>query len=537
MTSDGGARALAVAAAGYLVVLAWAMANLSYDIWGALVLAPILITVGVLLLRVLFRGSQGDLFGLMVLGLLAKLAGGVARYWVSFDAYGGATDAQRYHAYAARAASDVWTGSVPWSNILPHGTGTEFFERFTALVYSLTGTSRLGGFFVFSWLSFWGVAFFVKAALLAVPGLARRRYVALTTLAPSVIFWPSSIGKEAFMFLTLGVGTFGVARLLAGRNLFVAIAMAGVGFGAALFVRPHIVGVWVAGVIPGLAIALLRRPTGRRLSGAPSGARTLMMLFVIVIALFGMSLIAQTTVDYLNPGSDEVSATSIEEILAETTRRTSESGSTFVPPSVDSPADWPYASIRTLTRPLLFEARGAGQLLAAAEILALLGLCALAWRRLANIPRLMVVNPYVTFALTTLFLGGLAYSSFANLGVLTRQKSLVYPFLTLIPCLPWATALPVPQPSREPARVARLRPRPASVGATAGRMQPAARRRSDRHPEIWGDELVGPRQKSSMSPSDRAQLGRGGGPGSVRARHVRTGPPPGKGSQPDDIWG
>jgi hypothetical protein len=36
---------------------------------------------------------------------------------------------------------------------------------------------------------------------------------------------------------------------------------------------------------------------------------------------------------------------------------------------------------------------------------------------------------------TTLFLAGLAYSSFANLGVLTRQKSLVFPFMLLVPCL------------------------------------------------------------------------------------------------------
>ena len=160
------------------------------------------------------------------------------------------------------------------------------------------------------------------------------------------------------------------------------------------------------------------------------------------VALAGLSVIAQTTVDYLNPSSDEVSATSIGDILAETTRRTSKgSGSTFVPPAVSSPTDWPYASLRTLTRPLVIEAHGFSQLLVAAEMMALLGLSVVSWRRVVNLPRLMMTNPFVAFAMTTLFLAGLAYSSFANLGVLTRQKSLIFPFMLLIPCLPERVAV------------------------------------------------------------------------------------------------
>jgi hypothetical protein len=33
-------------------------------------------------------------------------------------------------------------------------------------------------------------------------------------------------------------------------------------------------------------------------------------------------------------------------------------------------------------------------------------------------------------------MGGLVYTSFANLGILTRQKSLLLPLLLLLPCLP-----------------------------------------------------------------------------------------------------
>lgn len=486
----------------YLVALTWAMANVSYDIWGAFVIGPILIIAGVAMLRRLFPGKQSEIYSIMVVGLVAKLAGGIARYWVSFDAYGGATDAQRYHQYGARVAADVWSGDVSVWSLVPRGIGTEFLERFTAVVYTLTGTSRLGGFFVFAWIAYWGIALMVKAAIIAIPGLARRRYALLTTLAPSIVFWPSSIGKEAYMFLTLGVGTFGLARLLSRRGVVVSLAVTLAGLGAAAFVRPHIVAVLVAGAIPALLVVVVRgrsgvtRTTGRRATDAFAAT------VLLVIASVALLAAARATVDYLDPAAGDetqVSSTSLSDILAETTRRTGEQGSTFTPPAVDSPADWPVAALRTIFRPLIFEARGLGQLLAAVELTAFLGLCALSWQRVRRLPREMLTNPYVAFAITTLLLAGLAYSSFANLGVLTRQKSLIFPFLLLIPCLP-----EVARSSRPKREVRR--------------------------------DAAGPAQKSSTSPSESAQLASGGQPVSSRARQVRTGPPPGRGNHDESFW-
>jgi hypothetical protein len=479
----------------YLLVLTWMMANTSYDLWGALIVGPPLILIGAPMLRRLFSGAQRELYGVMLLGLVVKLCGGMARYWVSFDAYGGSTDAQRYHNYGVRVAQQVWSGDAAWSRVLPYGTGTAFVERFTALVYTFTGTSRLAGFFVFAWISFWGVALFVKSAVIAVPGLARRRYASIVTLAPSVVFWPASIGKEALMFLTLGVGTFGIARLLSRSGVLTSLVIALAGLAGAAFVRPHIVGVWLAGLVPGLLVVVVRGRSGASRSTGRRGLDIAAAIFMMLVALVGLGFIARATVDYLAPTGDEasVSATSVGDILTETTRRTSESGSTFTPPDVSSPADWPIASVRTILRPLPTEARGAGQLLAAAEIVAFVVLCVWSWKRVKQLPRSFVTNPYVAFAITTLLLGGLAYASFANLGVLTRQKSLIFPFLLLIPCLP--------------------------------DVRPAVRRR---RPDA---------QKSSISPSDSSQFERGGRPLVAISRQVRMGPPPGSANDADDIWG
>jgi hypothetical protein len=486
--------AVVAAGASYLVVLAWMMANLSFDIWGAMVVGPILVLASPPMLRRLFSGAQRELYGVMMLGLAAKLTGGLARYWVSFDAYGGATDAQRYHAYGASVARRVWDGEAAWMQLLPHGTGTAFVERFTALVYTFAGTSRLAGFLIFAWLSYWGIALFVKAAVIAIPGLARRRYALVAVLAPSIVFWPSSIGKESLMFLTLGIATFGIARLMSRTGVVGSLVISGVGLGGAAFIRPHIVGVWVAGLIPGLLVLVVRGRSGVARTTGRRGVDVAAVALVLVFAVVGLGLIARATVDYLDPSAEEgtVSATSVSDILAETTRRTSESGSTFDPPNVDSPTDWPFAIVRTLFRPLPVEARGAGQLLASLELVAFVGLCLMSWRRVKNLPRTMMTNPFVAFAMTTLLLGGLAYSSFANLGVLTRQKSLIFPFLLLVPCVP--------------------------------EVRLAARRTFDD-------------QKSSTSPSARDQFASGGRPVVATSRQVRMGPPPGSATDPDEIWG
>jgi hypothetical protein len=426
-------RVVVGSSVGYLVVLAWAIANLSYDLWGAFVTAPVLLLVG---FAVIGRTFRDDVVLMRVLcgGLVLKLAGGIARYWVSFDAYGGATDAARYHTYGARVATRVWTGEITPFEAMPYGTGTHFFERFTGFVYMFTGSSRLAGFVVFAWIAYWGVIWFVKAAMVAVEGLSAARYAALMVLAPSLVFWPSSIGKEAYMLAALGLGTYGIARGLARRGFVVPGVLSIVGLGAAAFVRPHMSGVWIAGLIPALFVALVRGRGRRGRSRTRLGDFVAVVVF-LAVAVVALGVIARTTVDYLNPSTDEVSATSVSDILAETTRRTSESGSTFVPPNVNSPTSWPYASLRTLLRPLPIEAVGLGQLLAAAELMLLVVLCAVNWRGLLDLPKRIVTTPYATFAMTTLFLGGLAFASFGNLGVLTRQKSLIFPFMLLLPCL------------------------------------------------------------------------------------------------------
>ena len=58
------------------------------------------------------------------------------------------------------------------------------------------------------------------------------------------------------------------------------------------------------------------------------------------------------------------------------------------------------------------------------------------WRRLANAPKLMLTTPYVVFALLCVVTFGVAFASIGNLGILTRQRSLILPLVLLFWCLP-----------------------------------------------------------------------------------------------------
>ena len=452
--------AVVAAGAAYLVVLGWAMQTLSYDIWGALVVVPVLALISAPLIM---RAFSGDLAGLRPwawAGMFVKFAGGLVGYSVRFDAYQGSADAGRYHAAGKELAGAVRDGSASLLEVLPSSTGTRSVEEFTGLVYAVFGSSRLGGFMVFTWLSFWGLVFFVKAAHHAIPKLATRRYLLWVMLFPSLVYWGSSIGKEAIVGFFLGLTAYGAALVLARRG--------GVGYGTVLvaigltgsaWIRPHFAAIWAGAIVIALASRVALDAMGR--SGRTDGRRRLQLgsLVLVVVAGIGFAIIASITLNYLGPSDDdELGATDqLTSIFERTEEQTSQGGSSFDPIEVNGPQDWPYATFRTITRPLLTEASGLASLLPALEMTTLMFVGLISWRRLANAPKLMLTTPYVVFALLCVVTFGVAFANFGNLGLLTRQRSLVLPLVLLFWCLP-----PIVFASE---RAKSATPQPAAVGA------------------------------------------------------------------------
>ena len=75
---------------------------------------------------------------------------------------------------------------------------------FTGVTYYLFGQNLVGAFLIFGLVAFIGSYFWYRALVDAVPFVNRRLFFIFMMFAPSIVFWPSSLGKEALMQLGLG---------------------------------------------------------------------------------------------------------------------------------------------------------------------------------------------------------------------------------------------------------------------------------------------------------------------------------------------
>jgi hypothetical protein len=426
-----------VGALAYMLVVGWAMFATTYDVWGAFVTLPIIVAVSGFALLKLF--PEPEMFKIAMFGLIAKLIGTFLRYWVVFGAYGGAGDSKSYHDVGTSIAQSVARGDQSLFTVIPHQVGTRFIESLTGTIYTIMGSSQLAGFVIFSWIGYWGLVLFVKAAPMGFADIDLRRYALLTFLAPTLVFWPSSIGKEAWMMFSLGLMTWGVARGLGvswGGRTISAIAAGTV---AASFVRPHQAAVWLAALVLALLVAAGRsaptRPgrddVARR---ATARAWAVMMGVLGVVALV---VVGRVTVSYLAGSGDEGGITEqIGDLFDENSRRSTGGGSSFTPPPIASPLQWPSAIFQTLFRPFILRARDIAQLIPAVETNLLLTIFAVSFRRAKRLPRTVLTRPYVAFCLFAAIGFGLAFSTFGNLAILVRQRSLVYPLIFVLFCLP-----------------------------------------------------------------------------------------------------
>ena len=424
-----------VAIAAYVAVLLVLVDRTSFDVWGAVLIAPALLAASVpALRRQAAREADPALFRLLLFALVVKLAGAVIRYYVAFSVYGGSADATRYHNAGVKLAGSFRHLDFSAFHFV---TGTSFMENVTGVVYAIIGPSKMGGFVFFSWLGFWGLFLCYRAFVIGVPEGRRRSYAHILFFMPSLLFWPSSIGKEAWMMFGLGLAAFGVAKVLAG-DAWRGLVPLGAGLWLAGMVRPHIAA--LIGV--SLAAAVITRKTKtelRELTPILKGGT------IVAVAILAAVLVVRT--DRFLQGSG-IDTSGVSSTLTDVQGRTGEGGSEFVPSIVDSPLRAPVAIVTVLFRPFISEAHNAQSLYAAIEGTALLVICLLRWRWLWAAVRSLRRQPYVVFCLVYSGLFIVAYSSFSNFGLLARQRVQLYPlFLVLISIPSVAHRRPTPVPS------------------------------------------------------------------------------------------
>ena len=295
-------------------------------------------------------------------------------------------------------------------------------EIITTAVYTVIGGAPLAGFFVFSSLAYWGAYLLYRAFVIALPAGDHKRYAMLVFLLPSMLYWPSSIGKESWLMLFVGVTALGAARHFAGKTgALVLLSVGGLGLG---LVRPHIAVLLFAA----LFVAQLFRPTGGTAAGLFQKGAGVVVMGVAALVL------AQASAEFL--GIDDISAQAVTETVDSSSGQTEQGGSEFDPMPLTNPLGVPMAFITILFRPFPFEAHNAQMLVQSLEGMFLLGLAVVGWRRMRQLPRLARAHPYLWFVVVYVIAFSVAFAGFGNFGILARQRVLMLPFFLVLLCLP-----------------------------------------------------------------------------------------------------
>ncbi|MGH2697720.1 MAG: hypothetical protein ACRDJL_00795, partial [Actinomycetota bacterium] len=305
-------------------------------------------------------------------------------------------------------------------------TKTDFIRLFTGVLYAIMPPTNLGAFLIYSWLAFMGFVLLYRAFVIAVPEGRSRSYAKLLFFFPSLLFWPSSIGKESWMMFTIGVAAYGIARILSGstwRGLLVAC----LGMWSAAIVRAHLAGMLAIALAAGY---VLRRPRKSLGELAPL-VKVASLIAVVIVAMFFLS----RTQEFLKLEESPLSSEGLTQGL-EAPARAAYGGSETDPVIVRSPVQVPEAVATSLFRPFVFEAHNPQALATAIEgtFLMILTIVRLPWmlQAVKSVRR----QPYVAFALVFTAMFAVAFASFPNLGLLARERVQVLPFYLLLLCIP-----------------------------------------------------------------------------------------------------
>ena len=415
-----------VAAIAYVFVMTASASSMTWDTWTPLVLAPVLFAIPIPLLKRGLRKDPDPRIGqLVVIAFVAKMLGAVARYALTYGLYERA-DATSYHESGARLAAAFWDGS--YARVaeveVPELTGTPFINQVTGLLYIVTRPTLLGGFIVFAWLSFLGLFFFYKAVVVGFPAANHRRYAYLVFFLPSMLYWPSSIGKEAWICFGLGLASYGIALIT--RHHPLGYPLAGLGLLATAGPRPHIT---VLCVVSLMLAFVLRRRSWRDSTLGPVGK----VVGIVVLMAVGVAVVSKAASFF---EVDSVSGDSVTEVLDYAGKQSGQGGSEFEAVRPKSPSEFPSAVLAVLFRPWPWEASSSQALIASAEGTVLLVLGAASVKQLMRLPKYLFQVPYVAYALTYTVMFVIAFSSIGNFGILTRQRTQVLPLVLVLLVLP-----------------------------------------------------------------------------------------------------
>ncbi len=430
--SAGGSGVPALIVAAVLLLFLMASAHWFAQPRMSRVLIPVIgltATIGAARLLARRHADEPWLPRLLVAGVVVKLIGSGLRY----TTFGDSGDASVYDTYGRRYANFWLHKFGALSPDLEDLRKSNFVRWFTGVVYYLFGSDMIAGYFVFGLIAFVGSYLWYRAASEALPSLDRRLFLILVMFAPSIAFWPSSIGKEALMQFGIGSTALGTAHLLHNRVIRgVLVALPGAWL--MWVVRPHLLA--IVTLAAGVAYAAGRtRRSGREDRGSlfkPIGLVVVGFLIVFTVSQGAKSL-----------GLPTLSLESVQAELNATTESTQQGSAAFDNGGNSlSPLHLPQGATTVLLRPFPWEVSTSLQILASLEGVALAGFIIYRRSSVALSLRQIRSSPFLFYCWTLTLLYAVSFQAFANFGLLVRQRSLVLPALYVLLCLDPSRARP-----------------------------------------------------------------------------------------------
>jgi hypothetical protein len=414
-----------------------------------LAIAGILFAIGrPIIRRVSYAENNPWLVRVLTASLILHLLCAPMQIWVVDHFYNGIADWLRYDNQASVLASSYrhFNFSVPGGKLVGAGMVTAI----TTSLFAIIGVNQVGVFLIFSFLAWLGLLFFFRAFTLTFAGANHRRYAILLFFLPSLIFWTSDVSKEAIMTLSLGLAAFGAAKILGRRRGGFVLLILGAAIGGA--VRPNELLLFMAG----FCIALLILPAGpRRTLG---GVRRVGAI-AFLLALLGVSI--YLTLHFLRSSGGSFSLQQISTTDKGSTAGFGSSDVTYSP----GPQGYLHDIYTVLLDPLGYNAHGNGQRLASLENFVIVGVILSSWRQLRIVVRASFARPYVL--LSAFYSLGFIYTfaALGNLGLITRERTLLFPLLLVVLSIPISPKGEAPQYEWELRRGERLRRRRAGGSA------------------------------------------------------------------------
>jgi hypothetical protein len=374
-----------------------------------------------LLLLVLARTAKRDpgVMRFVRLGLIWHLATYlfVVLWLMPYYAERDEVDAYIYHHDAIKYASMIRSGD--WNSI-PLGVGTEATSLATAILYAPLGGNVYGAVFFSAVLGFIAALFFCRALRPWCTREEMRKYCRIAIFLPSIAMWTSILGKDSWVALGLGLCAYGFSCALkhrASRPLLYLFT------GAAIvtMLRPHI------------ALSCAVAMAFAYCWGMASSIRVSILAKIVRTTVLAASLAAVTLIARNYLSIQELSGERIDSITRTVSNGNNIGGSAIGgdrdPDGGGMLSEAPRGVVRVLLEPFPWEVHNVNSGLASFENLLIAWFLLRYGRRPRMIWRAIVRQPYLLFCFALAVELLLMFSILPNLGLISRQRVQLLPFL------------------------------------------------------------------------------------------------------------